>query len=65
MGLAVGGLGTILGAVNMITTVVVHASAWDDDVPAADFHLEHSDHQSIMALMVFPLLTAALFGVGR
>ena len=41
LGLAVGGLGTILGAVNMITTVVCMRAPGHDDVPDADLHLEH------------------------
>ena len=63
MGLAVGGLGTILGGVNMITTVRLHARPRHDDVPDADLHLEHPGDQSILVLLAFPLLTAALFGL--
>jgi len=44
LGLAVGGLGTILGAVNMITTVVC-LRAPGDDVPHAGLHLEHPGYQ--------------------
>ena len=45
MGVGVGGLGTILGAVNMITTVVCMRAPGHDDVPDADLHLEHPGHQ--------------------
>ncbi len=45
IGLAVGGLGTILGAVNMVTTVITPARPGHDDVPDADLHLEHPGDQ--------------------
>ena len=45
LGLIVGGLGTILGAVNMITTVVCLRAPGHDDVPDADLHLEHPGDQ--------------------
>ncbi|BBZ07013.1 putative cytochrome c oxidase subunit 1 [Mycolicibacterium doricum] len=62
MGLIVSGLGTILGAVNMITTVVTLRApgmtmfrmpvfTWDIFVT------------SILVLVAFPILTAALFGL--
>ena len=44
MGLAVGGLGTILGGVNMITTIICLRAPGHDDVPDADLHLEHPRH---------------------
>ncbi|AZI58350.1 cytochrome c oxidase subunit I [Nakamurella antarctica] len=62
MGLAVGGLGTILGAVNMITTIIclrapgmtmwrISAFTWTILIT------------SILVLVAFPVLTAALFGL--
>ena len=62
MGLAVGGLGTILGAVNMITTVVCMRAPGMTmfRLPIFTWNILIT---SIMALMVFPLLTAALFGL--
>ena len=61
LGLGVGGLGTILGAVNMVTTVVSARtrrrrcsgcrSSWNILVT------------SVLILLIFPLLTAALLGV--
>ena len=44
-GLIVSGLGTILGAVNMVNHRAVPARAGHDDVPDADLHLEHPGHQ--------------------
>ena len=44
-GLAVSGLGTILGGVNFITTIVCLRAPGHDDVPDADLHLEHDGHQ--------------------
>ena len=62
MGLAVGGLGTILGAVNMITTVVCMRAPGMTmfRMPIFTWNILIT---SIMALIVFPLLTAALFGL--
>ncbi|WP_343710292.1 cbb3-type cytochrome c oxidase subunit I, partial [Mycobacterium sp.] len=62
MGLIVGGLGTILGAVNMITTVVCLRAPGMTmfRVPIFTWTILIT---SIMVLMVFPLLTAALFGL--
>ena len=45
MGLVLSGFGTILGGVNMITTIIYAARARHDDVPDADLHLEHPGDQ--------------------
>jgi cytochrome c oxidase subunit 1 len=62
MGLAVGGLGTILGAVNMITTVVCLRAPGMTmfRIPIFTWNILVT---SIMVLIVFPLLTAALFAL--
>ena len=64
MGLAVAGLGTILGAVNMITTVVCMRAPGMTmfRMPIFTWNILVT---SILVLIVFPLLTAALFGPGR
>ncbi len=62
MGLAVGGLGTILGAVNMITTVLClrapGMTMWR--MPVFTWTILVT---SILVLIAFPVLTAALFGL--
>ena len=62
MGLAVSGLGTILGAVNMITTVVClrapGMTMWR--LPIFTWNILVT---SILILIAFPILTAALFGL--
>jgi cytochrome c oxidase subunit 1 len=62
MGLAVGGLGTILGAVNMITTVVCMRAPGMTmfRMPIFSWNILVT---SILVLIAFPLLTAALFGL--
>jgi cytochrome c oxidase subunit 1 len=62
LGLAVGGLGTILGAVNMITTVVCLRAPGMTmfRMPIFTWNILVT---SIMVLDIFPLLTAALFGL--
>ena len=62
MGLAVGGLGTILGGVNMITTVVCMRAPGMTmfRMPIFTWNILVT---SILVLMAFPLLTAALFGL--
>ncbi|MDI2031130.1 cytochrome c oxidase subunit I [Saccharopolyspora sp. TS4A08] len=61
-GLIVSGLGTILGAVNMITTVVClrcpGMTMWR--MPIFTWNVLAT---SILVLMAFPILTAALFGL--
>ena len=52
IGLAIAGLGTILGGVNMITTVITLRAPGHDDVPDADLHLEHPGHQPAGAACV-------------
>jgi cytochrome c oxidase subunit 1 len=61
LGLAVGGLGTILGAVNMITTVVCMRCPGMTmfRMPIFTWNIFVT---SILVLLVFPLLTAALVG---
>ena len=54
------GLGTILGARQLHHHDHLHARARHDDVPDADLHLEHPAHQSMLVLMAFPVLAAAL-----
>ncbi|MEO7125040.1 MAG: cytochrome c oxidase subunit I [Nakamurella sp.] len=62
MGLAVSGLGTILGAVNMITTTVCMRAPgmtmWRMSIFTWNIFVT-----SIMVLIVFPVLTAALLGL--
>ncbi|MPY83450.1 MAG: cytochrome c oxidase subunit I [Actinophytocola sp.] len=62
VGLAIGGLGTILGAVNMITTVVCMRAPgmtmWR--MPIFTWNILIT---SILVLLAFPILTAALFGL--
>ncbi len=62
LGLAVGGLGTILVAVNMITTVVCLRAPGMTmfRMPIFTWNILIT---SIMVLIIFPLLTAALFGL--
>ncbi|OBY29657.1 cbb3-type cytochrome c oxidase subunit I, partial [Mycolicibacter kumamotonensis] len=62
LGLAVGGLGTILGGVNMITTVVCMRAPGMTmfRMPIFTWNILVT---SIMVLIVFPLLTAALLGL--
>ena len=62
MGLAVGGLGTILGGVNMITTVVCMRAPGMTmfRMPIFTWNILVT---SILVLLMFPLLTAALFGL--
>ncbi|WP_240615779.1 cytochrome c oxidase subunit I [Nakamurella deserti] len=62
MGLAVGGLGTILGAVNMITTIIClrapGMTMWR--MPVFTWTILVT---SLLVLIAFPVLTAALFGL--
>ena len=62
MGLAVGGLGTILGGVNMITTVIClrapGMTMWRMPIFTWTIFVT-----SILVLIAFPILTAALFGL--
>jgi cytochrome c oxidase subunit 1 len=62
MGLAVGGLGTILGAVNMITTVVCLRAPGMTmfRMPIFTWNILVT---SILILLAFPILTAALLGL--
>ena len=62
MGLGVGGLGTILGGVNMITTVVCMRAPGMTmfRMPIFTWNILVT---SILVLLAFPLLTAALFGL--
>ncbi len=61
MDLAVGGLGTILGGVNMITTVVClrapGMTMWR--LPIFTWNILVT---SVLVLLAFPVLTVALFG---
>ncbi|WP_156753810.1 aa3-type cytochrome oxidase subunit I [Actinokineospora pegani] len=61
-GLAVGGLGTILGAVNMITTIVCLRAPGMTmfRMPIFTWNILIT---SILILLAFPILTAALFGL--
>ncbi len=61
-GLIVGGLGTILGAVNMVTTVVCLRAPGMTmyRMPIFTWNILIT---SILILVVFPILTAALFGL--
>ena len=62
LGVGVGGLGTILGAVNMITTVVCLRAPGMTmfRMPIFTWNILVT---SVLVLIVFPLLTAALFGL--
>ena len=62
LGLAVAGLGTILGGVNMITTVVCMRAPGMTmfRMPIFTWNILVT---SILVLLAFPLLTAALFGL--
>ncbi|AZG48786.1 aa3-type cytochrome oxidase subunit I [Gordonia insulae] len=62
MGLGVGGLGTILGAVNMVTTVVCLRAPGMTmfRMPIFTWNILVT---SVLILLVFPLLTAALLGL--
>ncbi len=62
LGLAVGGLGTILGGVNMITTVVCMRCPGMTmfRMPIFTWNIFVT---SILVLLIFPLLTAALFAL--
>ncbi|MCX5046734.1 cbb3-type cytochrome c oxidase subunit I, partial [Aldersonia sp. NBC_00410] len=62
MGLAVAGLGTILGGVNMVTTVVVLRAPGMTmfRMPIFTWNILVT---SILVLLAFPLLTAALMGL--
>ncbi|AGC63196.1 cytochrome C oxidase polypeptide I CtaD_3 [Mycobacterium liflandii 128FXT] len=62
LGLAVGGLGTILGGVNMLTTVVCLRAPGMTmfRMPIFTWNIMVT---SLLVLMIFPLLTAALFGL--
>ncbi|MEU0469603.1 cytochrome c oxidase subunit I [Amycolatopsis sp. NPDC006131] len=61
-GLAVSGLGTILGAVNMVTTIVClrcpGMTMWR--MPIFTWNILFT---SVLVLIAFPILTAALFGL--
>ncbi|MCV7069878.1 cbb3-type cytochrome c oxidase subunit I, partial [Mycobacterium rufum] len=61
-GLGVGGLGTILGAVNMVTTVVCMRAPGMTmfRMPIFTWNILVT---SILVLIIFPILTAALFGL--
>ena len=62
LGVAVGGLGTILGAVNMITTVVCMRCPGMTmfRMPIFTWNIFVT---SILVILIFPLLTAALFAL--
>ena len=62
MGLAVGGLGTILGGVNFITTIICLRAPGMTmfRMPIFCWNIFVT---SLLVLMVFPVLTAALFGL--
>ncbi len=45
MGLVLSGLGTILGGVNFVTTIICMRAPGHDHVPDADLHLERAGHQ--------------------
>ncbi|HZB51830.1 MAG TPA: cbb3-type cytochrome c oxidase subunit I, partial [Mycobacteriales bacterium] len=62
VGLAVGGLGTILGAVNMITTVICLRAPGMTmfRMPIFTWNIVVT---SVLVLLAFPILTAAIFGV--
>ena len=64
MGLAVGGLGTILGGVNFITTIICLRAPGMTmfRMPIFTWNIFVT---SFLVLMVFPMLTAALFGARR
>ena len=63
MGLVISGLGTILGAVNMITTIVWLRAPGMTMFRMSIFTWNIFRHASILMLMVFPLLIAALLGL--
>ena len=62
MGLALAGLGTILGAVNMITTVITLRAPGMTmfRMPIFTWNILVT---SVLVLLAFPILTAAIFGV--
>jgi cytochrome c oxidase subunit 1 len=62
VGLAVAGLGTILGAVNMITTVITLRAPGMTmfRMPIFTWNILVT---SVLVLLAFPILTAAIFGV--
>jgi len=62
LGLAVSGLGTILGGVNMLTTVVCMRAPGMTmfRMPVFTWNIAVT---SVLVLLAFPLLTAALFGL--
>ena len=62
IGLAIAGLGTILGAVNMITTVITLRAPGMTmfRMPIFTWNILVT---SLMVLLAFPILTAAIFGV--
>jgi cytochrome c oxidase subunit 1 len=62
IGLAVGGLGTILGGVNMITTVICLRAPGMTmfRMPIFTWNILVT---SVLVLLAFPILTAAIFGV--
>jgi cytochrome c oxidase subunit I len=62
VGLALGGLGTILGGVNMITTVITLRAPGMTmfRMPIFTWNILVT---SVLVLMAFPILTAALFGL--
>jgi len=64
LGVAVGGLGTILGAVNMITTVVCMRCPGMTmfRMPIFTWNIFVT---SILVILIFPLLTAALFALAH
>ncbi|WP_418608247.1 cbb3-type cytochrome c oxidase subunit I [Georgenia sp. SUBG003] len=62
LGLAMTGFASIFGAVNFIATIITMRAPRHDHVPDADLHLERP-HHLILALMAFPVLAAALFGL--
>ncbi len=62
VGLAIGGLGTILGGVNMITTVICLRAPGMTmfRMPIFTWNILVT---SVLVLLAFPILTAAIFGV--
>ncbi len=62
LGVAVGGLGTILGAVNMITTIVCLRAPGMTMFRMSIFTW-NIFVTSILVILIFPLLTAAAFGL--
>ncbi len=63
MGLALSGFGTILGSVNFITTIIRMRCPRHDHVPDADLRLEHPADGSVLVLLAFPVLAAALLAL--